>query len=83
LIEFLTRKTENEKRDDAHVCFPKSLTPDMKNVSDRRKRNFEELFMSSVNNSLVEEGTEISAFTFQHPCTTHILLQVKAGPTTD
>jgi hypothetical protein len=54
----------------------------MKNVSDRRKRNFEELLMSSVNNSLVEEGTEASALTFQHPCTTHILLEVKVAPTT-
>jgi hypothetical protein len=78
----LTLKTENKKRDDVHVCFPKSLTPDMKNDSDSRKRNVEEQFMSSVNNSVVEEGIEASALTFQDPCTTHILLEVKVAPTT-
>jgi hypothetical protein len=53
----------------------------MKKVSDRRKLKFGEIFMFSVNYSLVEEGTEASALTFQHPCTTHIL-QVKVAPTT-
>ena len=47
-----------------------------------RKRKFEELFIPSVNNSLVEEGTEASALTFQHSFTTHILLEVKVAPTT-
>jgi hypothetical protein len=37
--------------------------------------------MSSVNKSLVV-GIEASALTFQHPCTTHILLEVKVAPTT-
>ena len=35
--------------------------------------------MSSVKNLLVEEGTETSALTFQHPCTTHVLLEVKVA----
>jgi hypothetical protein len=32
LIDSLTSKTENKKLDDAHVCFRKSLTTDMKKV---------------------------------------------------
>jgi hypothetical protein len=53
----------------------------MEKGSDGRKRNFEELLMSSVKSSLVEEETEASALTFQHSCTTHVLLEVKVATT--
>jgi hypothetical protein len=61
----------------------KSLVPDTEKVSERNKRKFGELIMSSTGILSAEGGHEPQAsdyaLTFQHPCTTVTLQQIKAA----
>jgi hypothetical protein len=47
--------TEQKEQDHADFCFLQSLVPDMKKLSDRKKRKFKELMLSSIGQLLEED----------------------------
>jgi hypothetical protein len=56
--DFLKSKTEHKDRDFADLCFLQSLIPDMKKLSDRRKRKFKQFVLFSMSKLLDEEEHE-------------------------
>ena len=81
----LKSKTEHKEHHDADFCFLKSLVPDMKKLSDRRRRKFKELIVSSIgqllNDGKVADHASTNACRFQHSITTDILQQANAACT--
>jgi hypothetical protein len=76
----LKSKTEHQEHDDADHCFLQSLIPDMKKLSERRKRKFKQLIMSSMCTLLDEQEYEThpsnNVHRFKHPSAIDTLQQV-------